>query len=104
MSTTLRIALLAGILALVSNLAVIGFIYYRTHDEAAATIHQQVMEQGKVLADVYRSGGKRALDDAIHDTITYADQQTAVALLGPDGRQLEVNLDAVPPTLLKSRD
>ena len=100
MSTTLRIALLAGLLALVSNLAVIGFIYYRTHDEAAATLRQQVIEQGKVLADVYRSGGKPALDDAIHDTVTYADPQTAVAIIGPDGRQVEGNLEAVPPSLL----
>lgn len=104
MSTTLRIALLAGLLALVSNLAVIGFIYYRTHDEAVATVHQQVIEQGKVLADVYRSGGKLSLDDAIHDTMTYADPQTAVAVLGPDGRQIEGNLDAVPPSLLKFRE
>jgi len=103
-STTFRIALLAGLLALVSNLAVIAFIYYRTHDEAAATLHQQVIEQGKVLADVDRSGGKPALDDAIQDTITYADPQTAVAILGPDGRQIEGNLEAVPPSLLKFRE
>ena len=104
MSTTLRIALLAGLLALVSNLAVIGFIYYRTHDEAAATVHQQVIEQGKVLADVYRSGGKPALEDAIHDTMTYADPQTAVAVLGSDGHQIEGNLDAVPQSLLNFRE
>ena len=104
MSTTLRIALLAGLLALVSNLAVIGFIYYRTHDEADATLRQQVIEQGKVLADVYRSGGKPALDGAIRDTMAYADPQTAVALLNPDGHQVEGNLEAVPPSLLKSRD
>jgi signal transduction histidine kinase len=103
-STTFRIALLAGLLALVSNLAVIGFIYFRTHDEAAATLHQQVIEQGKVLADVYRSGGKPALDDAIHDTMTYADPQTAVAVLGSDGRQIDGNLEAVPPSLLKFRE
>jgi len=103
-STTLRIALLAGLLALVANLAVIGFIYYRTHDEAAATLRQQVIEQGKVLADVYRSGGKMALDDAIDDTMTYADPQTAVAILGADGSQIKGNLEAVPPTLLKSRE
>ena len=78
----LRIALLAGLLALASNLAVIGFIYIRTHDEAAATLHQQVIEQGKVLADVYESGGKSALDDAIRDTMTYADAQTAVVAVG----------------------
>ena len=78
MTTTLRIALLAGVLALLSNLAVIGFIYWRTSDEAASEVHQQVVEQGKVLSDVYRSGGKAALDDAIQDTISYADPQTAV--------------------------
>jgi signal transduction histidine kinase len=104
MSTTLRIALLAGLLALLSNLAVIGFIYFRTHDEAVATVRQQVTEQGKVLADVYRSGGKRALDDAIHDTMTYADPQTAVAVLGPDGRLIEGNLQAVPTSLLNFRE
>ena len=47
-----------------------------------------------MLADVYRIGGKPALDDAIDDTLTYADPQTAVALLGSDGRELEGNLDA----------
>ena len=52
MTTTLRIALLAGVLALLSNLAVIGFIYWRTSDEAATEVHQQVVEQGKVLSDV----------------------------------------------------
>lgn len=104
MSTTVRIALLAGLLALVSNLAVIGFIYYRTHDEADSTLRQQVIEQGKVLADVYRSGGRQALDDAIGDTTAYGDGQTALALLAQDGRQLKGNLQAVPPALLHARE
>ena len=95
MPTTLRITLLAGLLALLSNLAVIGFIYFRTHDEAAATVHRQVLEQGKVLADVYRSGGKPALDDAINDTMTYADPQTAVAVLGSNGHEIKGNIEAV---------
>jgi signal transduction histidine kinase len=98
--TTLRIALLAGLLALVSNLAVIGFIYFRTHDEALATVHRQVIEQGKVLFDVYRSGGKAALDDAVDDTMTYADPQTAIALLDGNGRETKGNLETVPSTLL----
>lgn len=93
MPTTLRIALLAGLLALLSNLAVIGFIYYRTHDEAAATVHRQVIEQGKVLADVYHSGGQPALDDAVNDTITYADNQTVIALVGADGRLSKGNIE-----------
>jgi signal transduction histidine kinase len=96
--TTLRIALLAGVLALLSNLAIIGFVYLRTHDEAAATVRQQAIEQSKVLADVYRSGGRAALDDAIQDTMTYADPQTAIALLGPDRKEIAGNLESAPQT------
>jgi signal transduction histidine kinase len=99
--TTLRIALLAGLLALLSNLAVIGFIYYRTHDEAVATVHRQVAEQSKVLADVYRSGGQAALNDAVEDTMTYADPQSAVALLRPDGHEIIGNLERVPVVHLR---
>ncbi len=96
MPTTLRIALLAGLLALLSNLAVIGFIYERTHDEAVASLHRQVVEQSKVLTDVHRTGGNAALGEAIDDTLAYADPQTAVALLAPDGRQMKGNLAQAP--------
>jgi signal transduction histidine kinase len=99
--TTLRIALLAGLLALLSNLAVIGFIYWRTHDEALTTVRRQVVEQGKVLSDMYRLGGPRALDDAVEYTITYGDPQTAVALLDRNGRQVQGNLAAAPKTGLQ---
>lgn len=104
MPTTFRIALLAGLLALLSNLAVIGFIYYRTHDEALATVRQQVTEQGKVLADVYRSGGQRALNDAIDDTITYGDPQSAVALVRRNGSLVSGNLEGLPAAVLPLRD
>jgi signal transduction histidine kinase len=102
--TTLRIALLAGLLALLSNLAVIGFIYFRTHDEAVVTVHQQVVEQAKVLADVYRSGGKPALDDAVEDTMTYGDPQTVVALIAPGGGQVMGNLETRPATVLPRQE
>lgn len=96
MPTTLRIALLAGLLALLSNLAVIGFIYGRTHDEAVASLHRQVVEQSKVLTDVYRTGGKAALNEAIDDTLAYADPQTAVGLVDAAGREVEGNLAEAP--------
>lgn len=96
MPTTLRIALLAGLLALLSNVAVVGFIYARTHDDAVATVHRQVVEQAKVLSDVYRTGGKTALADAIQDTMTYADPQTVVALLDRKGREQMGNLASAP--------
>lgn len=101
MPTTLRIALLAGLLALFANLAVIGFIYFRTHDDAVQTVHRQVIEQGKVLVDVYRLGGSSALDDAIQDTIAYGDPQTAIALIAPDGRVVTGNFEPQPPTMLR---
>jgi signal transduction histidine kinase len=96
MPTTLRIALLAGLLALLSNLAVIGFIYERTHDEAVASLHRQVAEQSKVLTDVYRTGGKTALNEAIDDTLAYADPQTAVALISRGGGELKGNVATGP--------
>ena len=96
--------MLAGLLALLSNLAVIGFIYFRTHDEAVVTVHQQVLEQAKVLADVYRSGGKPALDDAINDTITYGDPQTVIGLIAPSGGELLGNLQTRPATVLPRQE
>jgi signal transduction histidine kinase len=75
---------------------VIGFIYVRTHDEAVASLHRQVAEEAKVLTDVYRTGGKNALNEAIDDTLTYADPQTAIALIGADGRELKGNLAEAP--------
>jgi signal transduction histidine kinase len=96
--------LLAGVLALLSNLAVIGFIYFRTHDEAVVTVHQQVLEQAKVLSDVYRSGGKPALDDAVEDTMTYGDPQTVIALISPGGGELLGNLETRPASVLPRQE
>lgn len=104
MPTTLRIALLAGLLALLSNLAVIGFIHLRTYDEAASTVRRQVVEQAKVLADVYNSGGEQALGDAIDDTLVYADPQTAVGLFDRAGRELKGNIASVPGGLPSVRN
>lgn len=100
MPTTLRIALLAGLLALLSNLAVIGFIYWRTHDEAVSQMRQQVVEQDKVLTDVFRSGGEPALTDAVQDTIAYADPLAVVALLDTKGRERIGNVEGMSQTHL----
>jgi len=96
--TTLRIALLAGLLALVSNLVVLGFIQWRTHDEAVSAQRRQVIEQGAVLADIYRTGGMRALSGGIEDSVTYADPQTAVGLFDARGHEVLGNLAALPRT------
>lgn len=95
MPTTFRIALLAGLLALLSNVAVVGFIYWRTHDEAVSEMRQQVVEQDKVLTDVFRSGGEPALLDAVQDTISYADPLAVVGLLDASGREQIGNIEGV---------
>ncbi len=96
MTTTLRIALLAGLLALFSNLIVLGFIQWRTHDEAVSALRRQVVEQGTVLSDIYRSGGMKALVDGVEDTATYGDPQTAVGLFDRRGHEITGNLAAMP--------
>ena len=98
MPTTIRIALLAGLLALISNLVVLGFIQWRTHDEAVSAQRRTVVEQGAVLADIYRTGGMRAIGDGIEDTLAYGDPQTAVGLFDANGRQITGNLAAMPRT------
>jgi len=102
--TTLRIALLAGLLALLSNLAVIGFIHLRTYDEAASTVRRQVAEQAKVLTDVYRSAGLVSLQDAVDDSLVYGDPQTAVGLFDGQGHELKGNIAAIPGGIDVPRD
>lgn len=83
--TTLRVGLLAALLALLSNVALIGFIHWRTYDDAVEAVHQQVVEQASALSDVYASGGRKALDKAIGDTLAAGDPQLLAGTLDPSG-------------------
>lgn len=96
MPITLRIALFAGLLALLSNLAVIGFITFRTHDEMSSNRVQQLQEQGEALADAYRSGGLPALRGAVLDPDLQNDPQSVVAILDRGGMPLVGSLAAEP--------
>ncbi len=49
MPTTLRIALLTGLLALASNLAVIGFIYWHTHDTTIDDLKRETADETQAL-------------------------------------------------------
>jgi len=61
MSTKLRIALLAGLLAFASNLLIIGFIHFQTRDEIVSELRHQVAEQSAALNQIYKKGGAAAL-------------------------------------------
>ncbi len=101
--TTARIAALSILLALLSNLALLGFIHFRTHDDALGALRQRVTEQADVLGDVYASGGRRALTDAITHGLT-DDPALILALMDSRGRLLIGNLSAPLRTDPRSRD
>jgi len=94
--SSFRIALLAGLLALATNLALIGFIQWRTYDESESTLRRQVTQQAHVLADVFHSGGRDALEDAIDDTLDPDDPQAGAAILDRGGHLDYGNINYVP--------
>lgn len=101
MSTKLRIALLAGLLAFASNLIIIGFIHFQTRDEIVSDLRRQVAQQSAALSGVYRSGGPAALEREVSEASRTGDPQVAVAILDHSGTPVEGNVDAVispPPT------
>src|SRR5436309_1984099 len=93
--TTLRVGLLAAMLAFFSNLALIGFIHWRTYHDSIEAVRQQVVEQASALDDVYASGGRRALDKAIRDTLAAGDLAQRVPISGSgdafDGLARQIN-------------
>ena len=95
MSTKLRIALLAGLLAFASNLIIIGFIHFQTRDEIVSALRRQVAEQSAALSQVYRAGGEVALRKEISEATGAGDPQVAVAVLDRAGKPIEGNVDAV---------
>ncbi|MDB5669638.1 MAG: sensor histidine kinase [Alphaproteobacteria bacterium] len=101
--TSLRVALFSALLALASNLAVIGFIHWRTADDAVAALRQQVTEEAAVLDDVYASGGRAALDKAIFDTLASHDPQLLAAIVDNRGLARAGNVDRlmVAPSSLR---
>ncbi len=56
LSVTARIALLAIALALLSNLALIGFLWKQTHDVAIAATRREMVEQSDALIGIWRDG------------------------------------------------
>jgi len=84
--TSIRIALLAGLLALATNLAIIGFISWQTYDKSVSTLRRQVSEQAAVLSDVYRDGDIKGLTSAIDESNDPDEPQVAVDLLDASGR------------------
>jgi signal transduction histidine kinase len=98
MRTSVRIALVAGILALAANLAIIGLIHLQTYDESESTLRRQVTQQAHVLSYFYKSGGLPALESAIDETVDPDDPSAAAALIDRSGRVIYGNFVYLPAT------
>ena len=68
--TTFRIAALAMLLVLCSNLALLAFIHVRTHDDRLTPLRQQVLADARALSDGYTSGGQRELTSTVNDMLS----------------------------------
>ncbi|MCW3845785.1 HAMP domain-containing histidine kinase [Sphingomonas sp. LB-2] len=65
LSITARLALLAIGLALISSLALAGFVWQATQDDAIGELRRDTIEQSDALFAVWQSGGAPALGRAI---------------------------------------
>jgi signal transduction histidine kinase len=101
--TTVRIAALAALLALLSNLGLLAFIHLRTHDDAFDVLRQRATEEARALDDVYRSGGRAALDDAIRGTLGAGDNQILIAIIDTQGRPVAGNIAGPLPPVARRR-
>jgi signal transduction histidine kinase len=101
--TTLRVGLLAALLAFLASALLIGFIHWRTYDDSVDAVRQQVVEEASALDDVYSSGGRRALDKAIADTLAAGDPQLLAGALNAAGVGRTGNVGVIldPPQPLR---
>jgi len=86
-SVTVRVALLALALALISNLALAGFVWQSTHADAIETLGRETIERSDALVAVYRAGGLGALD-ATTEARRVGDDSLIAAVFDADGRRI----------------
>ena len=84
LTVTARIALLSIGLALISNLALSGFVWKQAQSDAMEAARRETIEQADALAEVYQRGGDRILAQAIGRALAPADVTQVLGIL--DGR------------------
>lgn len=85
--TTFRIAALAMALVLCSNLALLGFIHLRTHNDRLSPLRRQAMADSRALGDIYRSGGEAGLAAAVRDMLAADSAELAIGLFDRSGQR-----------------
>ncbi|MET4897122.1 HAMP domain-containing sensor histidine kinase [Sphingomonadaceae bacterium jetA1] len=88
MTISARIALLSIMLALISNLVLVGFIWKQTSADAITALHREIVEQAEALRAVWRTGALPALADAITDAREPGDVTLVLAIFDAHGRRI----------------
>ena len=88
LSVTTRIALLGIALALLANLAPVGFVWHQTRGVAIDTLRRETIEQSDAMRAVFAAGGLRAVTNAIGQTRAPGDQSLLLAVLDGRGRRI----------------
>ncbi len=78
--TIVRIAALAMLLVLCSNLALLAFIHMRTHNDRLTPLRQQMVADARALSYVYSSGGEPKLTAAVHDMLSVDGNRMAIGI------------------------
>ncbi|UIJ44930.1 HAMP domain-containing histidine kinase [Sphingomonas cannabina] len=88
LSTTARMALAAILLALVSGLVPVAFLWHATHDDAIEELRRDTVEQSESLAAVERRAGEAALRVAIEQARAADDGSLVAAIVDRRGTRL----------------
>lgn len=87
-SVTARIALLGIVLALLSNLVVVGFVWQQTHDVAIGTMRREMVEQSDAMRAVFAAGGLPAVANAIEKARAPGDHTLLLAVIDHAGHRV----------------
>ena len=88
LSVTTRIALLSILLALVSNLVLVGFVWQQTQNAAIDTVRRETIEKSDAMRAVFQSGGIRAVATAIDGARAPGDVSLLLAVMDGHGRRV----------------
>jgi signal transduction histidine kinase len=88
LSVTARLALLATAVALLSNFAVLLFIWHAAYSDAINALRRDTVEQGDALVAVGTTGGTPALIRAVEEARAPGDRSLLVALYDSHGQRI----------------
>ncbi len=94
LSTTLRIALISGLLALIANAALIGYVRYTTQTSALAEMRAGVEEEGQALRAQFSPLKPSARATTLTQTVADADPDFLAGLYDAAGHRVAGNLQA----------